>query len=91
MVTHTTQLVSYGTRAIEMAMGMIVVLASDGRMPAQRPPCAINTGLSVAWGYSSVGRASRSHREGQGFESPYLHLTGGPAPSPILQGEQPCP
>jgi hypothetical protein len=25
------------------------------------------------WGYSSVGRASRSHREGQGFESPYLH------------------
>ena len=27
------------------------------------------------WGYSSVGRASRSHREGQGFESPYLHLT----------------
>ncbi len=30
-------------------------------------------GLFVDWGYSSVGRASRSHREGQGFESPYLH------------------
>ena len=25
------------------------------------------------WGYSSVGRASRSQWEGQGFESPYLH------------------
>ena len=31
-------------------------------------------GRFVDWGYSSVGRASRSHREGQGFESPYLHL-----------------
>ena len=27
-----------------------------------------------AWGYSSDGRAIRSHRIGQGFESPYLHL-----------------
>ena len=25
------------------------------------------------WGYGSVGRASRSQCEGQGFESPYLH------------------
>ena len=25
------------------------------------------------WGYSSVGRALRSHRRGWGFESPYLH------------------
>ena len=25
------------------------------------------------WGYSSVGRAMRSQRIGQGFESPYLH------------------
>ena len=30
--------------------------------------------VSTKRGYSSVGRASRSHREGQGFESPYLHL-----------------
>ena len=28
----------------------------------------------AAWGYSSDGRAARSHRAGQGFESPYLHL-----------------
>jgi secondary thiamine-phosphate synthase enzyme len=41
-----------------------------------RVECAINTRRSeAAWGYSSVGRASRSHREGQGFESPYLHLS----------------
>ncbi len=26
-----------------------------------------------SWGYGSVGRASRSQCEGQGFESPYLH------------------
>ncbi len=39
------------------------------------PGCAINTRLCVDhWGYSSVGRASRSQCEGQGFESPYLHL-----------------
>ena len=25
------------------------------------------------WGYGSVGRASRSQREGQRFESAYLH------------------
>ena len=25
------------------------------------------------WGYGSVGRAMRSQRIGQGFESPYLH------------------
>lgn len=25
------------------------------------------------WGYSSVGRASALHAEGQEFESPYLH------------------
>ena len=25
------------------------------------------------WGYSSAGRALRSHRRGRGFESPYLH------------------
>lgn len=28
----------------------------------------------VKWGYSSVGRAIRSQRIGQGFESPYLHF-----------------
>ena len=26
-----------------------------------------------SWGVSSVGRTSRLHREGQGFESPTLH------------------
>ena len=26
------------------------------------------------WGYSSVGRASALHAEGQGFESLYLHV-----------------
>jgi secondary thiamine-phosphate synthase enzyme len=35
---------------------------------------AVATGDRSIGGYSSVGRASRSHREGQGFESPYLHL-----------------
>jgi hypothetical protein len=29
--------------------------------------------IEELWGYSSVGRALRSHRRGQGFESPYLH------------------
>ena len=29
--------------------------------------------IQEAWGYGSVGRAIRSHRIGQGFESPYLH------------------
>ena len=29
----------------------------------------------VSRGYSSVGRAMRSQRIGQGFESPYLHYT----------------
>ena len=29
--------------------------------------------LKPLWGYGSVGRASRSQCEGQGFESPYLH------------------
>jgi hypothetical protein len=28
------------------------------------------------WGISSVGRASRWHREGRGFESPILHALG---------------
>ena len=28
---------------------------------------------SLAWGCSSAGRAPRSHRGGQGFESPHLH------------------
>ncbi len=28
---------------------------------------------TVVWGYSSIGRALRSHRRGRGFESPYLH------------------
>ena len=37
---------------------------------------------SVSRGYSSVGRAARSHRAGQGFESPYLHLS--PAPGTDL-------
>ena len=27
----------------------------------------------LAWGCSSAGRAPRSHRGGQGFESPHLH------------------
>ena len=29
--------------------------------------------MSCEWGYGSVGRAIRSQRIGQGFESPYLH------------------
>jgi hypothetical protein len=36
---------------------------------------------SLAWGCSSAGRAPRSHRGGQGFESPHLHQP--PAPLPI--------
>ena len=28
----------------------------------------------MIWGYSSAGRAIRSQRIGQGFESPYLHF-----------------
>ena len=31
---------------------------------------------SARWGYSSAGRALRSHRRGRGFESPYLHHYG---------------
>ena len=31
--------------------------------------------ITKPWGYGSVGRASRSQCEGQGFESPYLHQT----------------
>lgn len=31
-------------------------------------------GNDTFWGYSSVGRAMRSQRIGQGFESPYLHF-----------------
>ena len=34
----------------------------------------IKYNLSAVWGYSSVGRALRSHRRGGGFESPYLHF-----------------
>ena len=29
--------------------------------------------MKKLWGYGSVGRASRSQREGQRFESAYLH------------------
>ena len=29
--------------------------------------------MKMLWGYGSVGRASRSQREGQRFESAYLH------------------
>ena len=29
--------------------------------------------IMAVWGYSSIGRALRSHRRGRGFESPYLH------------------
>ena len=29
--------------------------------------------ITWLWGFSSVGRALRSHRRGQGFESPKLH------------------
>lgn len=32
----------------------------------------------IAWGYSSVGRASALHAEGQRFESAYLHHPGIP-------------
>ena len=35
------------------------------------------------WGYSSAGRALRSHRRGRGFESPYLHHG-------VLQGWPEC-
>ncbi len=43
---------------------------------APRSVCYKYSAVETVWGYSSVGRASRSHREGQGFESPYLHLYG---------------
>ena len=33
-------------------------------------------------GYSSVGRALRSHRRGWGFESPYLHT------APVAQADR---
>src|SRR5215212_8817376 len=36
------------------------------------------------WGCSSAGRAPRSHRGGQGFESPHLHHLPSPGP------ESPC-
>ena len=29
--------------------------------------------MKKLWGYGSVGRAPRSQRGGQGFDSPYLH------------------
>ena len=29
--------------------------------------------ITIRWGYSSVGRASALHAEGQEFESLYLH------------------
>ncbi len=34
---------------------------------------SLNMGLSSIWGFSSVGRASDLHSEGQEFESPSLH------------------
>ena len=43
----------------------------------KRAKCAILfVDFSLTWGYSSVGRALRSHRRGGGFESPYLHQRG---------------
>ena len=38
--------------------------------PGDRPPARA---IGLAWGCSSAGRAPRSHRGGQGFESPHLH------------------
>ena len=34
-------------------------------------------------GYSSIGRARRSHRRGWGFEPPYLHQIPSPNPLPV--------
>ena len=36
------------------------------------------------WGYGSVGRAMRSQRIGQGFESPYLHHKKREAKPPLF-------
>src|SRR3972149_4680325 len=43
--------------------------------PRPRAACLPPERLSImaVWGYSSIGRALRSHRRGRGFESPYLH------------------
>lgn len=30
--------------------------------------------VCTKWGYGAVGSASEWHSEGQGFESPYLHI-----------------
>jgi hypothetical protein len=44
-----------------------------GNPPVVRPSVCYKYRVVDDWGYSSVGRAARSHRAGQGFESPYLH------------------
>ena len=51
------------TRSPPSALSCLTVEGGSGRVYA----------FSPCWGYSSVGRASEWHSEGQGFDSPYLH------------------
>ena len=41
--------------------------------PRSRVPRSVAARCEPSWGCSSAGRAPRSHRGGQGFESPHLH------------------
>ena len=52
-----------------------LVCSSAACLPFEAPP------IMRAWGYSSIGRALRSHRRGRGFESPYLHSEIASAPT----------
>src|SRR3990170_353335 len=65
-----------------MSVGAIVVSIVQPRIARRSPPGSSPPAGSIwsrdilaapAWGYSSAGRASEWHSEGQGFESPYLH------------------
>jgi hypothetical protein len=53
--------------------GLTNALEPAGHLQALAPWFAQLLELPL-WGYSSVGRALRSHRRGWGFESPYLHF-----------------
>ena len=70
---------------VEAGGGRVGAESSPDRHPllVQRP-WVVATGrpgagviLRGPWGCSSVGRAPRSHRGGQGFESPHLHHRSG--------------
>ena len=62
-----------------VAIGPSVAPVGTARGGARLDPCyhCDRSGAlgrpSIPWGCSSAGRAPRSHRGGQGFESPHLH------------------